>query len=140
MAKGRDTDHGYDSGELHVHLLPRTLLLMHRWYVRPSAELAGKLLMIYPTWGKDHQSTRLRICYLMRYWIVTFPAEFTLDLGLIRITEEFRDVAARLGCEKHFELIDISTMYAVHTENNQEEAATITFKKEQCGHNCVKNV
>uniref|UniRef100_A0A3B3I5H9 N-terminal Ras-GEF domain-containing protein n=1 Tax=Oryzias latipes TaxID=8090 RepID=A0A3B3I5H9_ORYLA len=98
-----------DSGELHVHLLPRTLLLMHRWYV-PSAELAGKLLMIYPTWETHGASTRLRICYLMRYWIVTFPAEFNLDLGLIRITEEFRDVAARLGCEKHFELIDISTI------------------------------
>uniref|UniRef100_A0A3B3DWE7 RAS guanyl releasing protein 3 (calcium and DAG-regulated) n=1 Tax=Oryzias melastigma TaxID=30732 RepID=A0A3B3DWE7_ORYME len=97
-----------DSGELHVNLLPRTLLLMHRWYV-PSTELAGKLLMKYPT-GDDHQSTRLKICYLMRYWIVTFPAEFNLDLGLIRITEEFRDVAAQLGCEEHFKLIDISTI------------------------------
>uniref|UniRef100_A0A3P9ML04 Uncharacterized protein n=1 Tax=Oryzias latipes TaxID=8090 RepID=A0A3P9ML04_ORYLA len=119
-----------DSLELHVNLLPRTLLLMHRWYV-PSAELAGKLLMIYPTW-ETHGGAVAR---------TSAGSEFTLDLGLIRITEEeFRDVAARLGCEKHFELIDISTMYAVHTENNQEEAAMITFKKEQCGHNCVKNV
>ncbi|XP_024119811.1 ras guanyl-releasing protein 3 isoform X1 [Oryzias melastigma] len=99
-----------DSGELHVNLLPRTLLLMHRWYV-PSTELAGKLLMKYRDCrGDDHQSTRLKICYLMRYWIVTFPAEFNLDLGLIRITEEFRDVAAQLGCEEHFKLIDISTI------------------------------
>eukprot|EP00064_Thunnus_orientalis_P008408 superscaffoldBa00000997_g8431 len=64
-----------DNGELQASLLPRSLLLMHRWY-----------------------------------WIVTFPAEFNLDLGLIRITEEFRDVAAQLGCEEHFKLIDISTI------------------------------
>ncbi|CAJ1066651.1 ras guanyl-releasing protein 3 [Xyrichtys novacula] len=46
----------------------------------------------------------------MRYWIVTFPAEFNLDLGLIRITEEFRDVAAKLGFEEHFKFLDISTI------------------------------
>uniref|UniRef100_A0AAY4EYG6 RAS guanyl releasing protein 3 (calcium and DAG-regulated) n=1 Tax=Denticeps clupeoides TaxID=299321 RepID=A0AAY4EYG6_9TELE len=45
-----------------------------------------------------------------RYWIVEFPAEFNLDLGLIRLTEEFRDVAAQLGHEDHFKLIDISTI------------------------------
>uniref|UniRef100_A0A3B5AEJ3 RAS guanyl releasing protein 3 n=1 Tax=Stegastes partitus TaxID=144197 RepID=A0A3B5AEJ3_9TELE len=94
-----------DNGELQANLLPRSLLLMHRWYVT-SSELAGKLLMIYPTLFE----LLLKICYLMRYWIVTFPAEFNLDLGLIRITEEFRDVAAQLGCEEHFKLIDISTI------------------------------
>ncbi|KAG5266797.1 hypothetical protein AALO_G00236320 [Alosa alosa] len=60
--------------------------------------------------GDDCQRTRLKICYLMRYWIVEFPAEFNLDLGLIRMTEEFRDVAEKLGCEDHFKLIDISTI------------------------------
>lgn len=50
------------------------------------------------------------VCMCFRYWIVTFPAEFNLDLGLIRITEEFRGVAAHLGSEEHFKLIDISTM------------------------------
>ncbi|KAM4590831.1 ras guanyl-releasing protein 3 isoform 2-T3 [Odontesthes bonariensis] len=99
-----------DSGKLHVNLLPRSLLLMHRWYVT-SSELAGKLLTMYRDCkGDSCQRTRLKICYLMRYWIVTFPAEFNLDLGLIRITEEFRDVAAQLGCEKHFKLIDISAI------------------------------
>uniref|UniRef100_A0A3P8S486 RAS guanyl releasing protein 3 (calcium and DAG-regulated) n=1 Tax=Amphiprion percula TaxID=161767 RepID=A0A3P8S486_AMPPE len=99
-----------DSGELQADLLPRSLLLMHRWYVT-SSELAGKLLMIYRDCKGDNcQRTRLKICYLMRYWIVTFPAEFNLDLGLIRITEEFRDVAAQLGSEEHFKLIDISTI------------------------------
>ncbi|KAB5561893.1 hypothetical protein PHYPO_G00011750 [Pangasianodon hypophthalmus] len=76
-----------DEGKLNVNHLPRMLLLMHR------CEL-----------------TRLKICYLMRYWIVEFPAEFDLDLGLIRLTEEFRDVAAQLGCDQHLRLLDISTI------------------------------
>ncbi|XP_036448511.1 ras guanyl-releasing protein 3 isoform X1 [Colossoma macropomum] len=99
-----------DEGELLGNQLPRTLLLMHRWYVS-STELAGKLLMIYrDCTGDDGQRTRLKICYLMRYWIVEFPAEFDLDLGLIRLTEEFRDVAAQLGCDQHLKLLDISTI------------------------------
>uniref|UniRef100_A0A3P9LDE3 N-terminal Ras-GEF domain-containing protein n=1 Tax=Oryzias latipes TaxID=8090 RepID=A0A3P9LDE3_ORYLA len=59
-----------DSLELHVNLLPRTLLLMHRWYV-PSAELAGKLLMIYPTW-ETHGGAVAR---------TSAGSEFTLDLA-----------------------------------------------------------
>lgn len=54
-------------------------------------------------------AVKFQMC-VFRYWIVTFPAEFNLDLGLIRITEEFRHVAAQLGCEEHFKFIDISTM------------------------------
>ncbi|XP_054874936.1 ras guanyl-releasing protein 3 isoform X2 [Amphiprion ocellaris] len=54
-----------DSGELQAYLLPRSLLLMHRWYVT-SSELAGKLLMIYRDCKGDNcQRTRLKICYLM---------------------------------------------------------------------------
>ncbi|XP_074532477.1 ras guanyl-releasing protein 3 [Halichoeres trimaculatus] len=99
-----------DNGQLQANLLPRRLLMMHRWYVT-SSELAGKLLMMYRNCKDDNcQRTRLKICFLMRYWIVTFPAEFNLDLGLIRITEEFRDVAAQLGCEEHFKFLDISTI------------------------------
>lgn len=45
-----------------------------------------------------------------RYWILEFPAEFNLDLGLIRLTEEFREVAMQLGYEDHMHLIDISSM------------------------------
>ncbi|XP_066552906.1 ras guanyl-releasing protein 3 [Amia ocellicauda] len=99
-----------DNGELESNHLPRVMLLMHRWYVT-STELAGKLLLMYRDCeGEDCQTTRLKICYFMRYWIVEFPAEFNLDLGLIRLTEEFRDVAAQLGCDEHFKLIDISTI------------------------------
>ncbi|XP_058255349.1 ras guanyl-releasing protein 3 isoform X1 [Hemibagrus wyckioides] len=99
-----------DEGNLNGNHLPRTLLLMHRWYVS-SKELAGKLLIIYrDCTGDDSERTRLKICYLMRYWIVEFPAEFDLDLGLIRLTEEFRDVAAQLGCDQHLRLLDISTI------------------------------
>ncbi|KAL1257795.1 hypothetical protein QQF64_011039 [Cirrhinus molitorella] len=64
-----------DEGELNENQLPRTLLLMHRWY-----------------------------------WIAEFPAEFDLDLGLIRLTEEFRDAAAQLGGDEHIKLLDISTI------------------------------
>lgn len=39
-----------------------------------------------------------------------FPAEFNLDLGLIRMTEEFREVASQLGYEKHINLMDISSI------------------------------
>ncbi|XP_057200463.1 ras guanyl-releasing protein 3 [Triplophysa rosa] len=99
-----------DEGELHDNQLPRTLLLMHRWYVS-SAELAGKLLIMYrDCQGDDCQRTRLKICYLMRYWIAEFPAEFDLDMGLIRLTEEFRDAAAQLGGDEHIKLLDISTI------------------------------
>ncbi|XP_030012746.1 ras guanyl-releasing protein 3 [Sphaeramia orbicularis] len=99
-----------DNGELQANLLPRSLLMMHRWYIT-SSELARKLLTMYRGCSGDScQRTRLKICYLMRYWIMTFPAEFNLDLGLIQITEEFQDVAAQLGCEEQFKLIDISTI------------------------------
>lgn len=62
------------------------------------------------------QELKVNVCLLVselfafRYWIMTFPAEFNLDLGLIRITEEFQNVAAQLSCEEHYKLIDISTM------------------------------
>ncbi|XP_075720547.1 ras guanyl-releasing protein 3 isoform X1 [Rhinoderma darwinii] len=46
----------------------------------------------------------------MRYWILEFPAEFNLDLGLIQLTEEFRDLASQLGYEEHINLIDISSI------------------------------
>lgn len=48
--------------------------------------------------------------FVCRYWIAEFPAEFDLDLGLIRLTEEFRDAAAQLGGDEHIKLLDISTM------------------------------
>uniref|UniRef100_A0A3Q2D7Q5 RAS guanyl releasing protein 3 (calcium and DAG-regulated) n=1 Tax=Cyprinodon variegatus TaxID=28743 RepID=A0A3Q2D7Q5_CYPVA len=104
-----------DDGQLHGNLLPRTLLLMHRWYVT-SAELAGKLLMIYPIAAVTclHNavlcSDFISSAVIHLYWIVTFPAEFNLDLGLIQIMEEFREAATQLGCEAHFKLIDISAI------------------------------
>ncbi|XP_030413001.1 ras guanyl-releasing protein 3 isoform X2 [Gopherus evgoodei] len=86
------------------------VLLMHRWYL-PSTELAGKLLSIYrDASGEKCSEFRLKICCFMRYWILEFPAEFNLDLGLIRLTEEFREVASQLGYEEHVRLIDISSI------------------------------
>ncbi|KAK6489930.1 ras guanyl-releasing protein 3-like [Huso huso] len=100
-----------DNGELSSSQLPRTVLLMHRWYLT-STELAGKLLLIYPFRMQQHikiRSLMLSICH-DRYWIVEFPAEFNLDLGLIHLTEEFREVAAQLGYDEHIKLIDISSI------------------------------
>ncbi|XP_019382844.1 PREDICTED: ras guanyl-releasing protein 3 isoform X2 [Gavialis gangeticus] len=99
-----------DKGGLGITHLPRTFLLMHRWYLS-STELAGKLLSIYrDASGENCDEFRLKICYFMRYWILEFPAEFNLDLGLIRLTEEFREVATQLGYEAHIHLIDISSI------------------------------
>ncbi|XP_019683253.1 ras guanyl-releasing protein 3 isoform X3 [Neofelis nebulosa] len=86
-----------DNGELNNSYLPRIVLLMHRWYLS-STELAEKLLCMYrDASGENCDEFRLKICYFMRYWILKFPAEFNLDLGLIRMTEEFREVASQLG-------------------------------------------
>ncbi|XP_033860966.1 ras guanyl-releasing protein 3-like isoform X1 [Acipenser ruthenus] len=99
-----------DNGELSSSQLPRTVLLMYRWYLT-STELAGKLLLMYRDCvDEDYKMTRLKICYFIRYWIVEFPAEFNLDLGLIHLTEEFREVAAQLGYDEHIKLIDISSI------------------------------
>ncbi|XP_067320520.1 ras guanyl-releasing protein 3 isoform X2 [Anolis sagrei] len=46
----------------------------------------------------------------MRYWILEFPAEFNLDLGLVRLTEEFQELASHLGFEDHIHLLDISSI------------------------------
>uniref|UniRef100_A0A6J0V3F7 Ras guanyl-releasing protein 3 isoform X3 n=2 Tax=Pogona vitticeps TaxID=103695 RepID=A0A6J0V3F7_9SAUR len=97
-------------GELSNNNLPRTFLLMHRWYL-PSTELASKLLSLYrDARGENCSQIRLRICYFMRYWISEFPAEFNLDLGLVHLTEEFQELASQLGYEEHVHLIDISSI------------------------------
>ncbi|KAJ7340905.1 hypothetical protein JRQ81_004192 [Phrynocephalus forsythii] len=97
-------------GELSHSNLPRTFLLMHRWYL-PSTEVAGKLLSLYrDASGENCNQIRLKICYFMRYWILEFPAEFNLDLGLVRLTEEFQELASQLGYEDHVHLIDISSI------------------------------
>ncbi|XP_053878932.1 ras guanyl-releasing protein 3 isoform X1 [Malaclemys terrapin pileata] len=99
-----------NKGHLGTSHLPRMVLLMHRWYL-PSTELAGKLLSIYrDASGEKSSEFRLKICCFIRYWILEFPAEFNLDLGLIRLTEEFREVASQLGYEEHVQLIDISSI------------------------------
>ncbi|XP_023393562.1 ras guanyl-releasing protein 3 [Pteropus vampyrus] len=106
-----------DNGELNNSYLPRIVLLMHRWYLS-STELAEKLLCMYRNAsGESCDEFRLKICYFMRYWILKFPAEFNLDLGLIRMTEEFREAVSQLGYEKHISLIDISSICAFFEES-----------------------
>ncbi|OWK61249.1 Ras guanyl-releasing protein 3 [Lonchura striata] len=89
---------------------------MHRWYL-PSTELAGKLLSTYP---------------FTKYWILEFPAEFNLDLGLIRLTEEFQEVASQLGYEDHIHLIDISSIPSYDWMRRVTQRKKISKKGKAC--------
>ncbi|XP_068833187.1 ras guanyl-releasing protein 3 [Capricornis sumatraensis] len=121
-----------DNGELNNSYLPRIVLLMHRWYLS-STELAEKLLCIYRNAsGEGCDEFRLKICYFMRYWIVKFPAEFNLDLGLIRMTEEFREVASQLGYEKHTSLIDISSIPSYDWMRRVTQRKKVSKKGKAC--------
>ncbi|XP_072368436.1 ras guanyl-releasing protein 3 [Scyliorhinus torazame] len=118
-----------NEGEMINSQVPRMVLLMHRWYL-PSTELAGKLLLMYQeACGEDCNEFRLKICHLMRYWISEFPAEFNLDLGLIRLTEEFRELASQLGCEEHSKLIDISSIPSYDWMRRVTQRKKISKKK-----------
>ncbi|XP_051023142.1 ras guanyl-releasing protein 3 [Acomys russatus] len=121
-----------DNGELNDSYLPRIVLLMHRWYL-PSTELAEKLLCMYRNArGQSCDEFRLKICYFMRYWILKFPAEFNLDLGLIRMTEEFRDVASQLGYEKHVSLMDISSVPSYDWMRRVTQRKKVSKKGKAC--------
>ncbi|XP_052540106.1 ras guanyl-releasing protein 3 isoform X3 [Tympanuchus pallidicinctus] len=112
--------------------LPRIFLLMHRWYL-PSTELAVKLLSTYrDASGENCNEFRLKICYFMRYWILEFPAEFNLDLGLIRLTEEFRELASQLGYEDHIDLIDISSIPSYDWMRRVTQRKKISKKGKAC--------
>ncbi|NXS62023.1 GRP3 protein, partial [Brachypteracias leptosomus] len=117
-----------DKGNRCSSHLPRTFLLMHRWYL-PSTELAGKLIDAN---GENCNEFRLKICYFMRYWILEFPAEFNLDLGLIRLTEEFREVASQLGYEDHIDLIDISSIPSYDGMRRVTQRKRISKKGKAC--------
>lgn len=121
-----------EHGELSSSYLPRIVLLMHRWYL-PSTELAGKLLYMYRNASEERgDEFRLKICYFMRYWILKFPAEFNLDLGLIRMTEEFREVANQLGYEKHISLIDISSIPSYDWMRRVTQRKKVSKKGKAC--------
>ncbi|XP_030879374.1 ras guanyl-releasing protein 3 isoform X3 [Leptonychotes weddellii] len=121
-----------DNGELNNSYLPRIVLLMHRWYLS-STELAEKLLCMYrDASGESCDEFRLKICYFMRYWILKFPAEFNLDLGLIRMTEEFREVTSQLGYEKHISLIDISSIPSYDWMRRVTQRKKVSKKGKAC--------
>ncbi|XP_072490245.1 ras guanyl-releasing protein 3 isoform X1 [Notamacropus eugenii] len=121
-----------DRGELSNSYLPRIVLLMHRWYLS-STELAGKLLSMYrDACGEGCDEFRLKVCYFMRYWILEFPAEFNLDLGLIHMTEEFQEVASQLGYEKHVNLIDISSIPSYDWMRRVTQRKKVSKKGKAC--------
>lgn len=61
-----------------------------------------------------------------------FPAEFNLDLGLIRMTEEFREVASQLGYEKHTSLIDISSIPSYDWMRRVTQRKKVSKKGKAC--------
>ncbi|RMC12634.1 hypothetical protein DUI87_10158 [Hirundo rustica rustica] len=67
-----------------------------------------------------------------RYWILEFPAEFNLDLGLIRLTEEFQEVASQLGYEDHIHLIDISSIPSYDWMRRVTQRKKISKKGKAC--------
>uniref|UniRef100_A0A2K5CX69 RAS guanyl releasing protein 3 n=1 Tax=Aotus nancymaae TaxID=37293 RepID=A0A2K5CX69_AOTNA len=122
-----------DNGELNNSYLPRIVLLMHRWY------LSSTELDFFFNWftyrnatGESCNEFRLKICYFMRYWILKFPAEFNLDLGLVRMTEEFREVASQLGYEKHVSLIDISSIPSYDWMRRVTQRKKVSKKGKAC--------
>ncbi|KAL1783059.1 ras guanyl-releasing protein 3 [Sigmodon hispidus] len=68
----------------------------------------------------------------MRYWILKFPAEFNLDLGLIHMTEEFREVASQLGYEKHINLMDISSIPSYDWMRRVTQRKKVSKKGKAC--------
>uniref|UniRef100_A0A4X2LIQ7 RAS guanyl releasing protein 3 n=1 Tax=Vombatus ursinus TaxID=29139 RepID=A0A4X2LIQ7_VOMUR len=82
--------------------------------------------------GEGCDEFRLKVCYFMRYWILEFPAEFNLDLGLIRMTEEFQEVANQLGYEKHINLIDISSIPSYDWMRRVTQRKKVSKKGKAC--------
>uniref|UniRef100_A0A4W3K6M9 RAS guanyl releasing protein 3 (calcium and DAG-regulated) n=1 Tax=Callorhinchus milii TaxID=7868 RepID=A0A4W3K6M9_CALMI len=70
-----------------------------------------------------------KLYQVILYWISEFPAEFNLDLGLVRLTEEFREVASQLGYEEHSKLIDISSIPSYDWMRRVTQRKKITKKK-----------
>ncbi|OBS72176.1 hypothetical protein A6R68_13245, partial [Neotoma lepida] len=66
------------------------------------------------------------------YWILKFPAEFNLDLGLIHMTEEFREVASQLGYEKHISLMDISSIPSYDWMRRVTQRKKVSKKGKAC--------
>ncbi|KAH0509826.1 Ras guanyl-releasing protein 3, partial [Microtus ochrogaster] len=84
--------------------------------------------------GELNDSYLPRIVLLMHrwYWILKFPAEFNLDLGLIRMTEEFREVASQLGYEKHLSLMDISSVPSYDWMRRVTQRKKVSKKGKAC--------
>uniref|UniRef100_A0A4W4HB33 RAS guanyl releasing protein 2 n=1 Tax=Electrophorus electricus TaxID=8005 RepID=A0A4W4HB33_ELEEL len=78
-----------DEGVIKDQSLVRMFLMMHPWYLS-STELAKKLL--HQSQEEECSASRqLQICYLVKYWMHEFPAEFDLSpelAGLVRCLKE----------------------------------------------------
>ncbi|XP_078389221.1 RAS guanyl-releasing protein 4 [Cetorhinus maximus] len=86
-------------------------LMMHSLIV-PSAEFADKLLVHYrDASGEKRNQLRVKICYLVRYWITHYPAAFTVDSKLEDVMSQFWELVRNEGDESHCQLIDTSNIH-----------------------------
>ncbi|KAL6067522.1 hypothetical protein STEG23_018226 [Scotinomys teguina] len=97
-------------------------------------ELLSACIEMFDDNGELNDSYLPRIVLLMHrwYWILKFPAEFNLDLGLIRMTEEFREVASQLGYEKHIHLMDISSIPSYDWMRRVTQRKKVSKKGKAC--------
>ncbi|KAJ6663754.1 hypothetical protein lerEdw1_009833 [Lerista edwardsae] len=88
-----DLDGNLCTSDLMVNLT----LTVHSWVV-PSAELARRLLTLYPFYW-----------LLLQYWLIHFPEAFRLDPHLEEAVGEIWEVVRKEGPEAHGQLLDISS-------------------------------
>ncbi|OXB71970.1 UNVERIFIED_CONTAM: hypothetical protein H355_003572 [Colinus virginianus] len=103
-------------------------VLVEEIYLWAVGFSSSNLSIIYD----DRSMLVMRKLLQIRYWILEFPAEFNLDLGLIRLTEEFRELASQLGYEDHIDLIDISSIPSYDWMRRVTQRKKISKKGKAC--------
>ncbi|KAJ7996313.1 hypothetical protein DPEC_G00235800 [Dallia pectoralis] len=116
-----------DDGRVKDNSLVRMFLMMHPWYLS-SAELAKKLSDM--SLGENCPTElRLQICYLIKYWIGEFPAEFDLNPGLAEQIGALKEQLAKKGEEDQSKLIDMDSVPSYEWRRQVSQQAQSDFKK-----------
>ncbi|XP_076835573.1 RAS guanyl-releasing protein 2 isoform X2 [Brachyhypopomus gauderio] len=100
--------HSHDEGTIKDKALVRMFLMMHPWYLS-STELAKKLL--HKSQKEDCSAGRQsQICYLVKYWMHEFPAEFDLSPELAGLVRRLKDLLEENGDVRRSLLLDIDSL------------------------------
>ncbi|XP_062864840.1 RAS guanyl-releasing protein 2-like isoform X2 [Trichomycterus rosablanca] len=116
-----------DTGKLKDLPLVRMFLMMHPWYL-PSTDLAKKLLFK----SQEESCTaelRSQICYLVKFWISEFPAEFNLNPALAEQIRYLRDQVNTEGNERESQLIDVESVPSYKWKRQVTQRVPSTSKK-----------